>query len=180
MPLLLVRHCESAMPDADALTAKGQSDAFRLAAPLKALGADAVYASPYQRAVATIAPLAASLGQQIRIDARLRERDSHMFDSLDEFYTHMRRCFSDADLKLDDEESIREVATRGLETLAAIARAGHALPAIACHGQIIAAMLGLSFDQWRALTMPGVFLIDWRGGAIASYREIPLSTLWRA
>lgn len=177
MPLLLIRHCESTGPIDDALTPKGQADAMRLAPPLKALGVDAVYSSPYRRAVSTVAPLAALLGVQIQIDARLRERESHTFEALEDFHAHIRRCIADPSTKRDGEETFAEVLSRGLAALSEIASAKHSLPAIACHGQILTAVLRsadprFGFEQWRAMTTPAVFLVEWRDGGIVGFKTI--------
>jgi len=181
MPLLLIRHAQSNGPAAEsALTPEGERAALALAAPLRKLGVDAVYASPYVRAVATAAPLASVLGAQIRIDARLRERDVTFFDAQDDFLAHVARGLDDPSFKLAEEESFAEVGARALAAVADIASAGHALPAVATHGQALTAILRsgdprFGFREWRALKTPHVILADWRGGKLAGFRHIDLS-----
>lgn len=181
MPLLLIRHAQSEGPaPAAGLTPAGEQAALALAAPLKKLGVDAVYASPYVRAVSTVAPLASVLGVQIGIVAGVRERDVTFFPAQEDFFAHVRRGLEDPAFKLEDEESFAEVAARALPAIDAVARAGHALPAIATHGQALTAVLRscdprFGFAQWRALRMPHVILADWRGGKLVSFRDIDLS-----
>lgn len=181
MPLLLIRHAQSEGPAPHmGLTPEGERAALALAGPLKKLGVDAVYASPYVRAVSTVAPLAAVLGAQIGIVADVRERDVRFFDAQEDFFAHVRRGIEDPSFKLEDEESFAEVAARALPAIDAVARAGHALPAIATHGQALTAVLRscdprFGFAQWRALKMPHVILADWRGGKLVSFRDIDLS-----
>jgi phosphohistidine phosphatase SixA len=75
MKLLLVRHCQSTGGEPEAaLTARGQEAAAHLADQLMSFGPDAIYSSPYARAVSTVSPLAARLQLEIQIDDRLRER----------------------------------------------------------------------------------------------------------
>lgn len=181
MPLLLIRHAQSQGPAPEmGLTPAGERAALALARPLKELGVDAVYASPYVRAVSTVAPLAAVLGAQIRIDARLRERDVVTFDEPGAFLPHVKRGLEDPAFKLEGEESFAEVGARMSAAVAEIAAAGHALPALASHGQALTSLLRLSdprfgYAQWQALKNPHVILADWRGGKLASFRHIDLS-----
>lgn len=179
--LLLIRHCESVGgPAADApLSAKGQADALALAAPLKALGIDAVYASPYARAVATVAPTAAACGLDLRIDARLRERDVRFIADRDAFHAHVAAGMADRTFKLAEEESFAETAARGLAALTDIAAAGHRLPAIASHGQAITAILShadrrFGAANWREMANPHVFFVDFSNGGVAGYRPVQL------
>ena len=90
MRLFLVRHCQSTggLPDS-ALTERGQAAAARLADRLMPFGPDAIYASPYARAVSTVSPLATRLQTGISVDDRLRERVRSSEDIQDvEGYLH--------------------------------------------------------------------------------------------
>lgn len=175
---LLIRHCRAHGPAPDApLTAEGAADAIALAAPLRQLGVDAAYASPYARAVSTIAPAAAACGLPLQIDARLRERDMPFLADPAAFETHMAAVFAGSAALQPDEESLSEAGARGLEALAAIDARGARLPAIATHGQILSAMLrsfdaGFGHARWKALRMPHLFLARIENGRIAGVREI--------
>ena len=75
MRLFLVRHCQSTggLPES-ALTERGHAAAALLADRLIPFGPDAIFASPYARAVSTVSPLATRLQTEINLDDRLRER----------------------------------------------------------------------------------------------------------
>jgi len=74
--LILVRHAEAPWsPDeARALSPSGRAAAERLAEQLCGLEIDAIYSSPYRRAVETVEPLAKRLRVPIQEIADLRER----------------------------------------------------------------------------------------------------------
>lgn len=93
--IIFVRHCESSGQTNNApLTAKGLADARDLVRRLSPLGIDAVYSSPYVRAVQTIEPFAAAEGLAINIDDGLRER-LLAAEPLDDWLEHIRLSFDD-------------------------------------------------------------------------------------
>jgi 2,3-bisphosphoglycerate-dependent phosphoglycerate mutase len=81
--LLLIRHAEAVHPEPATalevkeidmpLTERGHIQANRLAVRIAARKPHAVYSSPLKRAIQTAAPIAESIGGQIRSDDRLRE-----------------------------------------------------------------------------------------------------------
>jgi 2,3-bisphosphoglycerate-dependent phosphoglycerate mutase len=122
--LLLVRHCESTGQAADApLTQAGEAAAIALAERLAALGVDAIYSSPYRRAVATVAPYACIAGAPILEDTRLRERVLSQ-TPLDDWLDHLRRSYDDDTYCLPTGESLAQAQARGLAALADIDAAG--------------------------------------------------------
>ncbi len=154
--LILIRHCESTgqKPDA-ALSQAGEVQALALVDRLATLTPDAIYSSPYRRAVATVSPFAERVGLRIREDARLRERELSL-EPLDDWLDHIRRSYDDIDHRAaSGGESLRDAQTRALAALADIAGAHHRLPLVASHGNLISAILrtadpGFGFDGWRA------------------------------
>lgn len=178
MRLILVRHCQSEGPAPDAtLTPQGVLDSWTLVGRLEALGVDAVYSSPYARAAATVMPFVVAAEADIRFDARLRERAVRHIDGFEAWLEHMRRGFADPRYRLDGEECFADAAARGCAALAEIAGAGHRLPAIASHGQLISAILhtadpGFGFDQWRALAMPHLIEAEHDGERLVSFRSL--------
>ena len=75
-------------------------------------------------------------------------------------------------------ESGRETLERGWAALEEVLAAGHGLPAIVSHGQLIALVLSridpsFGFDGWQSLANPDVHLVerDARGGL--SFRRLP-------
>jgi 2,3-bisphosphoglycerate-dependent phosphoglycerate mutase len=77
--------------------------------------------------------------------------------------------FDDLDYRLPGGESLRQDQARGLAALADIASAGHRLPAVSTHGNLLSAML-CSIDQtfgfaaWQGLKNPDLFALTCEGG----------------
>jgi 2,3-bisphosphoglycerate-dependent phosphoglycerate mutase len=176
--LILIRHCESSgqAPHA-ALTEAGTRAAHTLAGRLVPLAPDAIYSSPYARAVATVRPFAEQAGLPIREDQRLHERILAAAP-LDDWLDHIRRSYEDIDHRAGEGgETLREITARGCSALADIAAAGHRLPIAASHGNLISAILraadpAFGFDDWRALRNPDLFEIT-----IAEGRPIAFARL---
>jgi 2,3-bisphosphoglycerate-dependent phosphoglycerate mutase len=175
--LILIRHCASSgqWPDA-ALSPAGAEAAQALVERLLGLEPDAVYASPYARAVSTVAPFAERASLTVHLDARLKERvlaDPEIDDWLD----HIRRSFDDLDHRAPGGESLNQVRGRALAALAEIAGAGHRLPIVASHGNLISSVLGscepgFGFDQWQALRNPELFELTMAGGRLTGWRSL--------
>jgi 2,3-bisphosphoglycerate-dependent phosphoglycerate mutase len=112
MTLFLVRHCQSTggLP-ASALTEKGRADAVRLVDRLMTFGPDALYASPFARAVSTVSPLATRLQIEINVDDRLRERVRSSEEIVD-VASYLHRSFADENYRAVGGESLRQAADR--------------------------------------------------------------------
>jgi len=158
----MVRHCQSTggLPESG-LTERGHAAAGRLADRLMPFGPDAIYASPYARAVATVSPLAGRLQTEIKVDDRLRER-VRSSEEIEDVAGYLHRSFLDENYRAVGGESLRQAADRGLAALADIRRAGHRCAVIASHRTLIATILrsinpqfGLS--EWREMATPDVF-----------------------
>ena len=176
--LILVRHCESMGQQPDgALSRRGEAQAVALADQLLAIGPDAIYASTYRRAVASVEPFAARTGLAIRQDPRLRERELSP-EPLDDWLEHIRRSYDDLDHRAaPGGESLRETQGRALAAIADIAAAEHALPVVANHGNLISALLraadpAFGFEAWRALRNPDLFEVVVEAGRPTSYRRL--------
>jgi len=175
MHLLLIRHCATSGQASDApLTDEGARQAVQLAGTLRDAPIDAIVSSPYARAVASVAPLAARLGLEIGTDDRLRERVLSP-EPLDDWQDHLQRSFDDPDYAVPGGESLAEAQARGL---AAIAAAGaFRLPAVVSHGNLIAAVLrsvdpAFGFEAWRDLRNPDVFLVTMQAAVPVEYRRM--------
>jgi 2,3-bisphosphoglycerate-dependent phosphoglycerate mutase len=167
--LLLIRHCQATAPHPDApLTATGAKAAEALVARLRDLLPDAVYSSPFERAHATVRPFAVLAGLPVRFDDRLRERILCDHD-LEDWLEHMRRSFAEPNYRAPGGESLNQTQGRAVAALADIAAAGHRLPAVASHGNLIAAVLrsmdaAFGFAQWRDLRNPDLFEVKLDAG----------------
>ena len=165
MKLFLVRHCQSTggLPES-ALTERGHAAAALLADQLIPFGPDAIYASPYARAVSTVAPLATRRQTEINVDDRLRER-VRSSEEIENVEAYLHRSFEDEDYWAVGGESLKQAADRGLAALADICRAGHRCVVVASHRTLIASILrsidpqfGLS--EWRKMVTPDVFSLQ--------------------
>lgn len=162
MMLLLVRHCQSTggLPESG-LTEKGYAAATLLADRLMPFGPDAIYASPYARAVSTVSPLATRLQNEVIIDDRFRERVRSTEEIVDvENYLH--RSFADENYRAVGGESLMQAAERGLAALADVCRAAHRCAVIASHRTLIASILRsidpeFGLAEWRKMVTPDVF-----------------------
>jgi len=163
--LLLVRHCQSSGQHAEAsLTDLGHAQARALAERLAAHPIDRVVSSTYRRARETLAPFAARAGLELHVDERLVERRLSP-EPIDGWRDVVARSFVDPDFAVPGGESAREVLARGWAALESILEAGHSLPAVASHGQLISLVLqridpSFGFADWQALSNPDVHLIE--------------------
>ena len=167
--LLLIRHCQSTGRHPDApLSAAGAKAAGALITRLRDLAPDAVYSSPYERAHATVRPFAISAGLSVGLDDRLRERvlsDRDLEDRLD----HVRRSFVEPDYRAPGGESLNQTKQRAIAALTDIAAAGHRLPAVSSHRNLIASVLrsmdtAFGFEQWQDLHTPDLFEVELDAG----------------
>jgi len=168
--LILVRHCASSGQSPDApLTEAGVRAAEGLVERLARLDPDAVYSSPYVRAMTTVSPFAERAGLPIRKEPRLHERVLAA-EPLDDWLEHIRRSYDDVDHRPGPGgETLREVEARGCAALADIAANGHRLPIAASHGNLISAILRAAdprfgFEDWRRLRNPDLFEVTIEGG----------------
>jgi 2,3-bisphosphoglycerate-dependent phosphoglycerate mutase len=175
--LILIRHCASGGQHADAeLTEAGAAAAEVLAERLARLAPDALYASPYRRAMATLEPFAARAGLPIVQEPRLKERVLAGRD-LPDWLDHIRRSFDEPDLCAPGGESLNQVQSRALAALATISALGHGLALAASHGNLIASVLraadpGFGFEGWRSLGNPDLFDLDFEGDRLRRWRRL--------
>jgi len=178
--LYLLRHADSISspdrPESDwPLSETGKKQAEALVDRLADCRIDALYSSPYRRAVATVRPLAEARDLPIRTDARLRERE--LTDQwLDNHLEALRRVWSDFDLVLPGGESSAECQRRVAEAVGDL-RAYHAADArvlVCSHGNAIGLYLNrldssFGFEAWTEMQNPDLFAIQgdrWRRVAL--------------
>ena len=163
--LYVVRHCRASgqAPEAP-LTDEGRAQAERLADFLAPLAPDRIVASPFRRAIQSAEPLAARLGQEIEVDARLRERNLGDPPIADPF-EQLRLSFDDVDLCLPGGESSRAALARAEAARRDLLAHGARRTVVVSHGNLIALLLGRGFAGWQALTNPDVFRVEAGGVA---------------
>lgn len=115
-----IRHAE---PDFDNhndyerdLSAKGKQDRYLVTSFLKDKKIDAVFSSPYLRAVETVRPFSESQNLSIRLidDFRERKITDHWIADFDGF---ARQQWQDFTYKMPDGESLQEVQSRNISAL---------------------------------------------------------------
>lgn len=175
--IIFVRHCESSGQTNNApLTAKGLADARDLVRRLSPLGIDAVYSSPYVRAVQTIEPFAAAEGLAINIDDGLRER-LLAAEPLDDWLEHIRLSFDDFHHRAPGWETLREAQIRGLAALERIHNDGARNTAVVSHGNLLSSLLNrmdptFGFAHWRAMANPALYRVTLEHGVPSSFEPL--------
>ncbi len=168
----LVRHAHADWtPDEDRpLSARGRIDATTLA---RALGAppaiDAIYSSPFRRAIETVEPLAWACGLEPSILDDLRER-TLVVPAGASFEDAVAAAWARPDERVGGSESNREAAARGRRVVDdVVARHAGGRVVLSTHGNLLALILGsfdpaFGFDAWRALSFPDVHRLAFRDG----------------
>ena len=176
--IVVIRHATSLgqAPDAD-LAPQGHAQARHLTNKLASrLGIDSLYASPYRRAQATIAPFSQKTGLKIKTLPGLHERilaPHPLPDRLD----HIERSFDDPAYHLIGGESLSETRARAAKALAIVANSGATRPVVVSHGNLIASVLNgidpaFGFESWRAMKTPDLFILTLKNGMPDRYRQI--------
>lgn len=168
--LYLLRHADSISspdrPESDwPLTETGRAQAEALVDRLSDCRIDALYSSPYRRAVATVRPLAEARDLPIRTDDRLRELE--LTDQwLDNHLEALRRVWDDFDLVLPGGESSAECQHRVAEAVGDL-RARHEPDErvlVCSHGNAIGLYFNhldpaFGFEAWSSLRNPDLFAV---------------------
>lgn len=119
-----------------------------VAAALRGLPIEALYASPLRRAMETARPVAEALGLPIQTDPRLKEVHAGVFQDrvrsqLDELFPEVlaRWRSGDPDFAIPGGETRRHLMERGRKVFDEILRSGHQQVAVVSHGGLIAAAI---------------------------------------
>jgi 2,3-bisphosphoglycerate-dependent phosphoglycerate mutase len=181
LTVYLVRHAEPFKPGlrypneyTRPLTQNGLRDAQALADELAHLELDAVYASPYRRAIQTVEPLATARGLTVQTVADWREHTLAP-KPIPDWKETLERAWEDFDFMLNGGETMRSTQTRGMNALEII-RSSHAAARVAVggHGTIFALVLnalepGVDCAFHLAMPMPAVYTLQFdRSWRIAS------------
>jgi 2,3-bisphosphoglycerate-dependent phosphoglycerate mutase len=173
--VLLVRHAAPVLPGTPGfdehtrpLTAEGVMAASALGVALGSRSVDAIYSSPYRRAIETVEPLARARQLAVEVIDELRE---HLLSP--EPIAHWREllalAWQDLDAAPGGAESLRETQLRGLAVLEEL-RGRHATGCIVIggHGTIFACMLHAITPRIDcafhiAMPMPAVYELEHDG-----------------
>ena len=177
--LILVRHCQAAGQEPDAvLTAEGLAQAQGLSRFLSEYPIDFLAASRFRRARQSIEPYAAEADLPIHMDSRLNERTLSA-EPVENWQAIVRDSFDDHDLRAPGGESAREVLVRAWAAMDDVIDAGHALPLVVTHGNLMALVLhsldpAFGYGEWESLTNPDVYhLREEQPGRLAFERIWP-------
>jgi 2,3-bisphosphoglycerate-dependent phosphoglycerate mutase len=162
MHLLLIRHAQTTGQEPEAeLTTAGLAQAQRLALDLASYGVDAVFSSPFRRAVQTAEPLATMTDLTVTVVPGLRERRLSS-QPLADWLWHAEQSFLDRHHRATGGETLHETATRALAALSDIMAGKFRRPAAVSHGGVISAVLSaidpeFGFPESQTLANPDVF-----------------------
>jgi 2,3-bisphosphoglycerate-dependent phosphoglycerate mutase len=178
LELILVRHATPVEPwspgweerdDDRPLTPEGQRRADELAFELDAYDLDAIYSSPYARAVQTVAPTAERRSMETHLLHDLRERRLNT-GPRDDWAELLARSWADPDFSLPGAESGRAAQLRGMGVLDLL-RARHATGGrllAGSHGNLISLILqalepAVGHEFHMAMPMPAVYHLQHDG-----------------
>ncbi len=184
MRLLLVRHAESEAPRPGLedelirpLSDKGFLQAQNLVPVLAACQPDAIYSSPYIRAVQTVAPTAEVLGHSVVIVDDFRE---HRMAStpISNWRAVLSAQWGDFHYVHESGESMAATQARGWSVIEGLlAEHRGETVALAGHGTIISLMLhsldpSIDFDFHLAMPNPAIYELRHQNGAWRRVEEI--------
>jgi 2,3-bisphosphoglycerate-dependent phosphoglycerate mutase len=178
--IYFVRHAHADwQPDESrALSESGRAAAQSLAGLLSTKPIAAIYSSPAQRSIETVASLADRLGVRVAVVAELQERQLPVVPAGD-FESVVRetwRAFASAPA---DGESNAVAQARGLAAVRRfIARHTGQYLVVATHGNLMALVLNgfnpwFGYEFWRGLSFPDVYELEFEAGAL-----IRASRIW--
>jgi len=166
--IIVIRHCSAAGQEASApLTEVGEVQAQKLKAHFlqKNFQIYRIVASPYDRAVNSLRPLAEALLLPIEINEHLKERV--LSDKpLDNWLDLLKQSFDDKQICFEGGESSNEAQDRVMSVLDSELdrmESGQTLLMVT-HGNLMALLLNhfnnhFGFDEWRKLSNPDAYLI---------------------
>ena len=151
------------------LASEGLADAKKLSEQYANLRIDAIYSSPYRRAIQTVKPLATRHGISIELTQDLRERHLMAPGAPDhEWRPQLERSWRDFDYAPPGGETGHTAQQRVLRVLEGV-RSQHpsGTLVLASHGNLIALALNwidwrLGFEFWAAMPLPAVYSLEWR------------------
>ncbi|AIQ27902.1 phosphoglycerate mutase [Paenibacillus sp. FSL P4-0081] len=183
--IYMVRHGDSLRTGVDewtrGLSPAGEEDARRVTACLRNEGINALYSSPYLRAIHTIADLAKVLGQEITLKEDLREKvwmEGNRQLPDEDLLASLQAMYADPDYALPGGESNRECQARAVEALQEILQAHEGeRVAIGTHGLVMALMMGYfapeyDLDFLLKTTKPDIYVMAFSAGQLTGVERL--------
>lgn len=166
--IYVVRHCKANGQEVEALLTKdGKEQAENLALFFNDKNIQQVISSPMKRAIQTIEPFTKEKNLNIQIDKRLSERILST-ENYPDWMEKLEQTFENLDLKFEGGESSREASKRIFNVIEEVKKSDVENTIIVSHGNIITLLLkkldkDVSFEDWKKITNPDVFLIEYSG-----------------
>lgn len=180
-----IRHAESDTSVHDdvtrPLTGAGLKAADALPEKLRGIRFDAIYSSPYLRAMQTVAPLAGALSLPVTEVFGFRERRvANDWIPQEDFDDFSRREWADFSYKLGEGESLREVQRRNIQALRGILdQCPGQTVAVGTHGCALSTILNhfdpdFGHDAYRVLLpkLPCVYRLTFIDQTLIEAREL--------
>ncbi|NGP45070.1 histidine phosphatase family protein [Bacillaceae bacterium SIJ1] len=177
MTVYLVRHCQAESQDAEApLTKEGVKQSDRLAVFFADKKINAIYSSPFKRAIQSVEQVALDKKLPIIQDFRLQERRLSG-KPIDDWKEKLAASFDDPLLTLDGGESSKEAAKRGWEALEESVEKREGAVMLVTHGNLLALLLRkiderFGFAEWEQLSNPDVFKLTLSSGIATSVQRV--------
>jgi 2,3-bisphosphoglycerate-dependent phosphoglycerate mutase len=165
MKIFAVRHCKAEGQERTAaLTTEGMEQAQKLVPFLDQFEFDAVFSSPFKRALDTIKPYAAYKSCHILTDERLTERILSAENHPD-WLSMLERTYKDEHLKYPGGESSFEAKERIRTFLADAEANSYSNLLVVTHGNLLSLLINMfdssfGFGEWKLLSNPDVYLIN--------------------
>ncbi|MEG9297380.1 histidine phosphatase family protein [Mangrovibacillus sp. Mu-81] len=167
--IYIVRHAKAdGQPFHASLTLDGEEQAQNLVSFLEKYPIEAIYSSPYKRALQTIQPFSERKELPIHEDDRLGERILSGKD-LPDWKDKLRESFEDFSLAFPGGESNEEAMERAASVIEDIVNSEEDHIVVVSHGNLTTLLLRcfdekFGFDELLALTNPDVYLVRTDGG----------------
>lgn len=176
----LIRHAESpwTLDDSRSLSSGGAKASAKLADRLAEFEVNAIYSSPYRRALQTIEPLATRLGVRIQTVDALRERYLGSFSPLS-FSDAARQSWQDFDVSWPGGENSRTAQRRIVDFVEGLAAGQPRGPtALSTHGNVLALLLNaydesVGYEFWNSLRFPDAFRLEIHSHGRAEFARLP-------
>ncbi|PFA63911.1 histidine phosphatase family protein [Bacillus sp. AFS015802] len=166
--IYIVRHAKAeGQPFHAPLTEDGERQAVQLAAFLENRSIQAIYSSPFVRALDTIKPFADRSGLTIQEDGRLGERVLSDQD-LPDWMEKLKMSFEDFSLSLPGGESNQMAMERARAFVEEVVKSEEDHIVCVSHGNLTTLLLRLfdekyGYEELFALSNPDVFVVELEG-----------------
>lgn len=183
--IYFIRHAQSDMSIKDdmqrPLTEKGTKDTKLVTKILREKNIQAVYSSPYKRAVDTVKDLAQESGLSINIIEGFRERKVDDI-WIEDFRTFSKKQWEDFNFKLSNGESLFEVQKRNIEALYDLLKSNLGKNiAVGSHGTALSTIINyfnpdFGYDDFWAIVdkMPFIMCFKFNNMEFAGMEEVVL------